>query len=80
MSKQPEALRLAGALYDDGEVPSLDECSQAAAELRRLHASNAELLNELREVLEWAKKEKAPLRDTEIKSIERVIRNAEEQA
>lgn len=49
MSKQPEALRLAGALYDDGEVPSLEDCSAAAAELRRLHALNAELVEALRE-------------------------------
>ena len=30
MSKQPEALRLAGALYEDDEVPSLEYCRLAA--------------------------------------------------
>lgn len=36
MSKH-KALELAGKLYDNGEVPSLEECCQAAAELRAMH-------------------------------------------
>jgi hypothetical protein len=55
MSKQPEALRLAGVLYDDGEVPSLDECSAAAAELRRQHALIAELRDALKRLEGWVR-------------------------
>jgi len=48
--KQPEALRLAHALCNAGLVGApLD--SEVAAELRRLHALNAELVEALREVL-----------------------------
>lgn len=44
MSKQPEALRLADVL-DSYVMVSMDgQKSKAAAELRRLHAVNAELL------------------------------------
>ncbi len=46
MSTQPEALRLADALESD--VVYGDTDTQAAAELRRLHAVNAELLEALR--------------------------------
>ena len=49
MTEQPEALRLADALdrggYDAQMARNMD---QAAAELRRLHAVNAELLEALR--------------------------------
>jgi hypothetical protein len=47
MSEQPEALRLADAL-DVGEISYTGMC-KAAAELRRLHAVNEELLNALKE-------------------------------
>lgn len=48
MSEQSEALRLADTL----EKMPLDECDhEAAAELRRLHALNAELVEALRDVL-----------------------------
>ena len=65
--KQPEALRLADALderrvtrwvHATGETPrssgyAVDaECAQAAAELRRLHAVNAEMLGALRGAVE----------------------------
>ncbi len=50
-NKRPEALRLAGALYDDDEVPSLEECRLAATELRRLHALSVALLDALRIVV-----------------------------
>ena len=46
MDKQPEALRLAECLTDYTEC-TLAEMDQAAAELRRLHALNAELLEAL---------------------------------
>lgn len=47
MSNQPEALRLADALaYCDSNV-----ASQAAAELRRLHEQNQELLKAAKSVL-----------------------------
>jgi hypothetical protein len=61
MSKQPEALRLAVALesgdvYESHSAPVYgwcenDHCDEAAAELRRLHAVNAELLAALRAML-----------------------------
>lgn len=47
MSKQPEALRLAEILDSFHEE---DEVQPMAAELRRLHALNAELLEELRNI------------------------------
>ena len=46
MSKQPEALRLAHNL--DSEDVDLSNLPDAAAELRRLHALNAELVEALR--------------------------------
>ena len=46
MSEQPEALRLADAL---NEKPDSDgHCREAAAELRRLHEVNQELLEALK--------------------------------
>ncbi len=47
MTKQPEALRLADALEQD----RFDEPHGAAAELRRLHAVNVELLEALKKVV-----------------------------
>jgi hypothetical protein len=48
VSKQPEALRLADAL---DSAPYSSGCTnEAAAELRRLHVVNAELLEALKEV------------------------------
>jgi hypothetical protein len=48
--KQPEALRLADALM---EPIVLDKhAMKAAAELRRLHAENAELLDALKDIKE----------------------------
>ena len=47
MSKQPEALRLADLL--DGDPNSKTHHDEAAAELRRLHAVNAELLQALQQ-------------------------------
>ena len=44
-AQQPEALRLAGWLFDNVEHMNHAE---AAAELRRLHALNAELLEALK--------------------------------
>ena len=50
MSEQPEALRLADAL---NEKPGSDgHCREAAAELRRLHEANRELLEALKLALE----------------------------
>jgi hypothetical protein len=45
MTTQPEALRLADAL---GKYRTPPEAAQAAAELRRLHEANQELLAALR--------------------------------
>lgn len=47
IEKQPEALRLAEILDSFHEA---DEVQPMAAELRRLHAVNAELLKELRNI------------------------------
>lgn len=47
MSKQPEALRLAHLLAPDEFSPATLTERQAAAELRRLHALNGELLEAL---------------------------------
>jgi hypothetical protein len=49
MTTQPEALRLADAL-DVGEISYTGMC-KAAAELRRLHAVNQELLEALKAML-----------------------------
>ena len=51
MTTQPEALRLADALLmGDAMIPSID-LPEAAAELRRLHESNQELLAALRDLM-----------------------------
>ena len=49
MTTQPEALRLADAL---GKYRTPPEATQAAAELRRLHESNLELVAALKEILD----------------------------
>ena len=49
MSEQPKALRLADALDCHDHIGM----SKAAAELRRLHSVNAELLASLKEVVAW---------------------------
>ena len=48
-TKQPEALRLADYLADRNRLDIT--CDEAAAELRRLHALNQELLEALNETL-----------------------------
>jgi len=48
---QPEALRLADEMESNGE------CMRAAAELRRLHEVNQELLAALKDALELAQRE-----------------------
>ena len=61
VNKQPEALRLANELEDslyssDGTSLSLycqGIADEAADELRRLHESNQELLEALKEVYDW---------------------------
>ena len=49
MNTQPEALRLADAMLAEPRKPTWDELDKAAAELRRLHEVNQELLKELKE-------------------------------
>ena len=51
MADQPEALRLADFL-DDQYDPS-HNLEEAAAELRRLHAVNQELLEALEKIADW---------------------------
>ncbi len=53
MNDQPTALRLADALADYTGV-TLAQMDQAAAELRRLHALNAELLEALKTAVVYA--------------------------
>ena len=53
MSTQPEALRLADALETCAREKSLFGATAAAAELRRLHAVNQELLEALKECLPY---------------------------
>jgi hypothetical protein len=50
MTTQPEALRMAGYLTDRNRLDLT--CDEAAAELRRLHESNLELLSALKEILD----------------------------
>ena len=53
MNKQPEALRLADALEElDVQFSQTGLCGEAAAELRRLHALNQELLEALKDMLD----------------------------
>ena len=49
MTTQPEALRLAGVLDNYGYKDTDD----AAAELRRLHEVNQDLLEALKDVMYW---------------------------
>jgi hypothetical protein len=58
MIKQPEALRLAERLerYDATRSGYAKHCSLAAAELRRLHEVNTELLAALKEMLDGENK------------------------
>ena len=48
MSKQPEALRLADVFEKEGYAVFTNDMQKAAAELRRLHAINAELVEALK--------------------------------
>jgi hypothetical protein len=52
---QPEALRLADALEQQFPIGTAQEYldGEAAAELRRLHEVNQELLEVLKEVVSW---------------------------
>jgi len=53
MNTQPEALRLADALEElDVQFSRTGLCGEAAAELRRLHALNQELLEALKDMLD----------------------------
>lgn len=52
MTQQPEALRLADAMQElDGLFSRTGACGEAAAELRRLHEVNAELVSALNEAV-----------------------------
>jgi uncharacterized protein with FMN-binding domain len=50
MTEQPEALMLANILQH--RIPSIECLERAAAELRRLHEVNAELLEALKELVD----------------------------
>ena len=56
--KQPEALRLADWL--ERRTMIMFEDKQAAAELRRLHEVNAELVEALAEIAEWTERYTTP--------------------
>ena len=51
MSTQPEALRLADVFEKEGYAVFTNDMQKAAAELRRLHAVNAELLSALQNIV-----------------------------
>jgi hypothetical protein len=64
MNELPEALRLADRLTDFAKQDRLQhgyswELLDVAAELRRLHAVNAELLEVLKEIMSWEENEQA---------------------
>jgi len=72
MNTQPEALRLA-ELLDGTHVVSAStnsRCEQAAAELRRLHALNAELLEALKlaDALLWGANMNAVVVERKVKA------------
>jgi hypothetical protein len=64
--KQPEALLLADILQH--KIPSIECLEKAAAELRRLHEVNQDLLKALHEALE-TEREWVGLTDQEINSV-----------
>jgi len=74
MSTQPEALRLADALADYTGC-TLAQMDQAAAELRRLHALNGELLEALHALLFTA--DDSPSYDAAITQARAAIAKAE---
>ena len=51
MTQQPEALRLADAILTN-KWPQVSPCWEASQELRRLHESNTELLEALKDATE----------------------------
>lgn len=51
MNKLPEALNLADQL--ETQILSIKVTDPAAAELRRLHAANVELVGNLKHVMSW---------------------------
>ncbi len=59
MSTQPEALRLADDLEAFAAHGGGAMDRRAAAELRRLHSVNAELLEVLKEIMSWEENEQA---------------------
>jgi len=67
--KQPLALWLAD-FY--GDMPTCEEDVKAAAELRRLHEVNTELVEALREMVEWY-----AARDTDSKILPALNQNPE---
>lgn len=78
--KQPEALRLADRLTmsDYYEFDASLHCPQAAAELRRLHEQNAELLEALKTVTKHLGVESRNTPDLEaVWAAEKVIAKAE---
>lgn len=74
MTTRPEALRLADILQH--KLPSIECLEVAAAELRRLHKSNQELLAALQSINECCDEDHASRdyasRQTEIRGIARV--------
>ena len=68
MSEQPEALRLADEL--DEKPDSDGHCREAAAELRRLHEANRELLEALKlaDALLWGANMNAVVVERKVKA------------
>lgn len=63
-------------LGDDRRLVVVHGDDEESIDTARLIAVAPDLLDELREILEWAVKEKAPLRQQEIDSIRKVIAKA----
>ncbi len=86
MSEQPEALRLADILTAISEDPmwachgEIDKITaeKAAAELRRLHSVNAELLERLKEVAAEARHPDYDWSVALLKTVRAAIEKAEE--
>lgn len=79
MTTQPESLRLA-EIMDDG-TPGWTDCCDTAAELRRLHAVNQELLEALKvAMLDWENMRVVPSASRAHKAARAAIARAEGKA
>ena len=80
MSEQSTALRLADALLAEPRKPSWDVLEQVAAELRRLHAVNQELLEALKQIVNSADDHQAAILTHLLRQARAAIARAEGEA